>query len=192
MINRIYSNWVYGGLLAGLLLLLLMPLLTFGWRAELKLFYLTLPVYMLHQYEEWDGDRFRIFLNNHIGGGKNLLTHKAGFVINILGVWGVIAISLYLAFYVNPGYGLIATYLVLVNAFVHILCGFFMRCYNPGLITAIFLFIPLSFYTLYGENSDSNDTYQYIGMAISIMIHVSIMGHLLIRRKQLALNISKN
>ena len=189
MLNRIYSNWVYGGLLAGLLMLLLMPLLTLGWPNELKLFYLTLPIYMLHQYEEWDGDRFRIFLNNHLGHGKNLLTHKAGFVINIFGVWGVIAASLYLAFYVNPGYGLIATYLVLVNAFVHIVAGLVLRSYNPGLFTAIVLFIPLGLYTIYRENFDSDRPFQYIGIAIAVLIHVSIMWHLLRRRKQLIKNI---
>ncbi|MCE7526359.1 HXXEE domain-containing protein [Polynucleobacter sp. IMCC 30228] len=188
MMSRIYSNWVYGGLLAGLLMLLLMPLLTLGWPTELKLFYLTLPVYMLHQYEEWDDDRFRIFINNHLGHGKNLLTHKAGFVINIFGVWGVIAISLYLAFYVNQGYGLIATYLVLVNALVHILAGFVLRSYNPGLITAIVLFMPLGFYTIYRENAHSDDAFQYFGITIAILIHVSIIWHLLRRRKQLTKN----
>ncbi|MBT8528968.1 HXXEE domain-containing protein [Polynucleobacter paneuropaeus] len=186
MMSRIYSNWVYGGLLAGLLILLLMPLLTIGWPTQLKLFYLTLPIYMLHQYEEWDGDRFRIFLNNHLGRGKNLLTHKAGFVINIFGVWGVIAAALYLAFYVNPGFGLIATYLVLVNAFVHILATFILRSYNPGLITAIVLFIPLGLCTLYRENFGSDRTFQYLGIAIAILIHVGIMGHLLRRRNQLS------
>ncbi len=165
-----------------------MPLVTLGWQIELKLFYLTLPLYMLHQYEEWDGDRFRIFLNNQLGRGKNLLTHKAGFVINIFGVWGVIAVSLYLAFYVNLGYGLIATYLVLVNAFVHVVAGFVLRSYNPGLGTAIVLFIPLGFYTLYQGNFDIDNAFQYLGIAVAILIHVSIMWHLLGRRKQLTKN----
>ena len=185
MMNRIYSNWVYGGLLAGLLMLLLMPLLTLAWSTELKLFYLTLPIYMLHQYEEWDGDRFRVFINHHLGHGKNLLTHKAGFVINIFGVWGVIAVSLYLAFYEDLGYGLIATYLVLVNAIVHVLAGFVLRAYNPGLITALILFMPLGIYTIYRVNFDSDRAFQYLGIAIAVLIHVSIMGYLLRRRKQL-------
>ena len=184
MMNRIYSNWVYGGLLAGLAMLLLMPLLTMGWSSQLKLCYLALPIYMLHQYEEWDGDRFRIFLNNHLGNGKNLLTHKAGFVINIFGVWGVIVVSLYLAFYINPGFSLIATYLVLVNALVHILAAVILRTYNPGLITAIVLFIPLSLYALYQENFSSDRLFQYLGIILAIAIHVAIMWHLLRRRKQ--------
>ncbi len=182
--NRIYSNWVYGGFLAGILMLFLMPMLTSGWSTELKLFYLTLPIYMLHQYEEWDGDRFRIFLNQHLGSGKNLLTHEAGFVINILGVWGVISVSLYLAFYVNSGYGLIAAYLILVNAFVHLLAGFILGSYNPGLITAAALFMPLGFSILYWGNFDS--TFQYIGIAMAVLIHASIIWHLLRRRNELA------
>ena len=182
--SRIYSNWVYGGLIAGLLLLLSMPLLTLGWSIDLKLFYLTLPIYMLHQYEEWDGDRFRIYINNHLGHGKNLLTHKAGFVINIFGVWGVITVSLYLAFFINTGFGLIATYLVLVNAFVHIVAAFVLRSYNPGLISAIILFVPLGIYTMYRVNFVSHSAFQYLGIAIAILIHVGIMWHLLRRRKQ--------
>jgi hypothetical protein len=185
MMNRIYKNWVYGGFLAGLLILFLMPLLTTGWPTQLKLFYLTLPIYMLHQYEEWDDDRFRIFLNNHLGRGANLLTPKAGFIINVFGVWGVISVSLYLAFYVNPGFGLIATYLVLVNALVHILAAFILRSYNPGLITAIVLFIPLGLYTLYQENFGSDRAFQYFGIAVAILIHLGIMKHLLKRRKEL-------
>jgi Protein of unknown function with HXXEE motif len=183
MMNRIYSNWVYGGLLAGILLLILMPLLTLGWSKELKLFYLTLPIYMLHQYEEWDGDRFRIFLNNRLGGGKDLLSHQAGFVINIFGVWGVIAISLYLAFYLSPGFGLIATYLVLVNSFVHILAGLVLRAYNPGLITAIILFMPLGIYTINQAHFVDEVQFQFLGIAMAILIHVSIIWHLLRRRK---------
>jgi hypothetical protein len=140
---------------------------------------------MIHQYEEWDEDRFRIFINVHLGHGKNLLTHKAGFVINILGVWGVIAASLYLAFYINSGFGLIATYLVLVNASVHILAAFILRSYNPGLITAIVLFIPLGLCTLYQENFVNDRAFQYLGITLAILIHVGIMVHLLGRRKQL-------
>ena len=166
----------------------LMPLLSLAWSSELKLLYLTLPIYMLHQYEEWDGDRFRVFINHHLGHGKNLLTHKAGFVINIFGVWGVIAVSLYLAFYEDLGYGLIATYLVLVNAIVHVLAGFVLRAYNPGLITALILFMPLGIYTIYRVNFDSDRAFQYLGIAIAVLIHVSIMGYLLRRRKQLNAN----
>jgi hypothetical protein len=54
MLNRIYAHWVYGGFLAGLLLMACMPLFTADWSPILKVCYLTLLVYMVHQLEEWD------------------------------------------------------------------------------------------------------------------------------------------
>jgi hypothetical protein len=72
------------------------------------------------------------------------------------------------------------------------LAAFILRSYNPGLITAIVLFIPLGFYTLYQENFGSDRAFQYLGIAIAILIHAGIMGHLLRRRKQLSNTINKN
>jgi hypothetical protein len=63
MFARLIANWVYGGFLAGLLLLLLTPVLVHSWAAPLVATFLCLPVYMVHQYEEHDKDRFRLFVN---------------------------------------------------------------------------------------------------------------------------------
>jgi len=41
------------------------------------------------------------------------------------------------------GFGLVAIYLPIVNAFVHIGGAILTRRYNPGLITAIVLFLPI-------------------------------------------------
>jgi hypothetical protein len=95
--------------------------------------FLQLPLYMLHQFEEQDNDRFRIFFNRTIGGGREVLSPGAVFIINVPGVWGVIAASFYLAAHAQIGYGLIAVYLTLVNGVVHIVTGTASRCYNPGL-----------------------------------------------------------
>ena len=59
MFARLISNWVYGGCLAGLLLLLLTPVLVHSWPVSLVTTFLCLPVYMVHQYEEHDNDRFQ-------------------------------------------------------------------------------------------------------------------------------------
>ena len=149
MLNRLYSYWVYGGALAGVLLILLAPLLVGSWPPALMFTFLLLPIYMFHQYEEHDDDRFRRFVNNLIGKGKEILSPAASFIINIPGVWGVMAISFYLAWYVNVGFGLIAVYLMLVNAVAHIAHAVIFRSYNPGLITAIFLFLPFGLYALW-------------------------------------------
>ncbi len=143
MFSRIVRNWVYGGALAGLLLFGLTFLLAQDWPIWLTAVWLMLPIYMLHQLEEHDADRFRLFVNKNFGGGRELLTPLAVFIINIPGVWGGIAASWALAWYVRPGLGLIAIYLVLVNAVAHIGAWLALRRYNPGLWTAILLFFPL-------------------------------------------------
>ena len=70
MFGRLIANWVYGGFVAGLLLLLLTPVLVHSWPAPLVATFLCLPVYMIHQYEEHDNDRFRLFVNQKIGKGR--------------------------------------------------------------------------------------------------------------------------
>ena len=118
MFARLIANWVYGGFLAGLLLLLLTPVLVHSWPVSLVTTFLCLPVYMVHQYEEHDNDRFRLFVNQKIGKRRVGLSPLAVFVINVPGVWGVIGISLALAATVSAGFGLVAVYLVLLNGTV--------------------------------------------------------------------------
>jgi hypothetical protein len=115
MLHRLVVNRVYGGFLAGLLLLLLSPLFVYSWPPVLAATFFCLPAYMLHQYEEHDNDRFRAFMNRILAGGKDVLTLPAVFIINVPGVWGVIALSLWLAARVHPGFALIAVYLPLFN-----------------------------------------------------------------------------
>ena len=143
MLHRLIANWVYGGFLAGLLLLVLTSTLTHSWPAALTATYLCLPIYMLHQYEEHDDDRFRQFFNGIVGNGRRGLSLGAVFLINVPAVWGAIGISLALAASVNIGFGLIAVYLLLINALVHIAHAIAYRGYNPGLGTAIALFLPV-------------------------------------------------
>ena len=68
----------------------------------------------------------------------------AVFVINVPGVRGVIGISLALAATVSAGFGLVAVYLVLLNGTIHVVQAVISRGYNPGLGTAIVLFLPLA------------------------------------------------
>jgi len=70
----------------------------------------------------------------------------AVFVINVPGVWGVIGISLVLAATVSAGFGLVAVYFVLLNGTIHVVQPVISRGYNPGLGTAIVLFLPLGAY----------------------------------------------
>jgi len=177
MFGRLVANWVYGGFLAGLLLLLLAPVLLRSWPAPLVATFLCLPIYMLHQYEEHDNDRFRRFVNQQIG--KEALTPLAVFVINVPGVWGIIGLSLVLAATVRVGFGLMAAYLVAVNGAIHVIHAAIKRGYNPGLGTAIVLFLPLGGYAIAAIQQAGGGTavMHLVGAATAIGIHAAIIIH---------------
>jgi Protein of unknown function with HXXEE motif len=189
MFTRLRDNWVYGGFLAALMLLALTPVLARGWSVALLLMWLQLPIYMLHQYEEHDDDRFRRFVNATIGNGEDVLTRFDTFVINIAGVWGVDTISFWLATRVSLGLGLIAVYLSLVNSVGHCVQAVALRSYNPGLVTAIFLFIPLGGATLWVLAGTNQATVadHIIGLAMAIAIHAGILVRVATRKRELRL-----
>jgi hypothetical protein len=186
MLHRLVINWVYGGFLAGLLLVLLAPLFVRGWPPALAATFLCLPAYMLHQYEEHDNDRFRIFMNRILADGHDALTLPAVFIINVPGVWGVIALSLWLAFWVNPGLALIAVYLPLINAAIHIAHAVMMRIYNPGLVSAIVLFLPVCGWCLFRIQRTGYGTpaMHAIGVASALAIHLIIIISVLRNRRK--------
>jgi hypothetical protein len=179
MLTRLVQYWVYGGFLSGFLLIGLLPAFAQNWSlAEVSVF-LQLPIYMLHQYEEHDNDRFRLFVNRMIGNGGEVLSHRAVFIINVPGVWGVIAASFLLTSFVSPGYGLIAVYLTLVNAIVHIVGAVTTRSYNPGLVTAVLLFLPAGGFGIYEMQRASEVGWEchLLGLLLAIGIHVAIVGY---------------
>ena len=186
MLNRLIANWVYGGFLAGILLLLLTPILTHSWPVALTATFLCLPVYMLHQYEEHDNDRFRQFVNRKIGKDKEALSTWDVFLINVPGVWGITGISLTLAATLNIGFGLIAVDLVLLNAIIHIVYAIASREYNPGLGTAIALFLPFGGFGMYEIQRNGGGTLpmHMIGLATAGGIHVAIVVHALSGAKE--------
>lgn len=188
MMGRLFKYWMYGGFLAGIMLLTLMPLLASGWSTTFTAIFVLLPIYMLHQYEEHDGDRFRLYVNRTVGNGAEVLTPAAVFVINIGAVWVLDVAVIYLAWSVDLGLGLIAVYLMLINAIVHIMSAIRSRSYNPGLVTAIVLFLPFGGYAWWHiQISGAPTTIDHIvGLSIGIAVHAIIVGYALRRRSELA------
>jgi hypothetical protein len=160
-----------------MLLVVLTPLLAVFWPPWLVAVWIQLPIYMLHQFEEHDGDRFQRFVTANLGQGRELLSHAAIWVINVPGVWGVIAVSLGLAVWVRPGLGLIAVYLVLVNALAHIAAGVVLRRFNPGLVTAVVLFLPGGIWGLLAlRQAGATAADHAIGLAVAVAIHLAIVA----------------
>ncbi|HVV92216.1 MAG TPA: HXXEE domain-containing protein [Hyphomicrobiales bacterium] len=190
MAGRLYAYWVYGGVLAGIMLLALMPLFAAGgWSVAFTSVFLLLPLYMLHQYEEHDADRFRLWINRTIGGGAEVLTPAAVFVINIGAVWALDVVVIYLAARVDLGLGLIAAYLMLLNALIHIAGAIRGRSYNPGLITAIVLFLPASIGTIAAIDAAGAGSVRdhLIGIVVAIAAHGVIVAYAVRRRRALRL-----
>jgi hypothetical protein len=184
MLNRLVDNWVYGGFIAGLLLLVLGPLFVVAWPPHLIAVFLCLPAYMIHQYEEHDRDRFRAYMNQLIGKGNEVLTKRAVFVTNIAGVWGVLAVALWLAAF-KSGFGLIAAYLLLLNGVIHIMPAIITRRYNPGLATAVLVFLPLGLYCLVAIQHAGGGTAMMhaTGLLVAIGDHAAIAIPVLRRRR---------
>jgi hypothetical protein len=178
MIGRFAHNWVYGGALAGVLLLLLLPAIDGGWPLVLILVYLQMPIYMLHQLEEHDDDRFHRVINEMIGHGCDVLPASAIFVINI-GVWVLNLVSFALAAHVGIGWGLIGVYAMVVNAIVHIADGVAKRAWNPGLVTAVVLFLPVGFGGLWAISATGEATalQHGVGIVVALAIHAGIVAY---------------
>lgn len=174
---RIRAEWVYGGFLAGLMLLALSPLLTEGWDRASMLAYLSLVAYMLHQFEEHDGDRFRQFVNTRIGRGREVLSVAAVFWINILGVWAAMTACLWLARTDAAGWAAFAGWMLVVNGLLHVGQGVALRCYNPGLGTAAAVFLPLGALTLAAAWPVATGGVFWLSFAAVVAIHLAILAH---------------
>lgn len=177
-------QWPAATLFAGLLLLLLSPVWFAVAGPPLGVVFLQLPVYMLHQWEEHAGDRFRLYVNRTIGHGREALTPAATFWINSLGVWAVDLAALYLAAFVDVGLGLVAVYLPLVNSLGHIGPAVAKREYNPGLLTAVLLFLPLGVWGLALIPAD-DWVWHATGLGAAVAVHVAIVIHVVRRLKRL-------
>jgi hypothetical protein len=134
---------------------------------------------MIHQYEEHDHDRFRLYVNQKIG--RDALSPLAVFVINVPGVWGTVGISLALAASMSVGFGLIAMYLIALNGAIHVIQPVIAREYNPGLGTAVTLFVPLGGYGIACiQHAGGGSLLMHLtGALVAIGIHVAIIVHVL-------------
>lgn len=187
IIDWFRHGWMYAGLVAGLVLLALVPVLAGMVSLPLLAVYVQLPAYMLHQVEEHHRDRFRLWFNRVMAGRREALSTSAVVFINVVGVWAVDLLALYLARFAGIGWGLVAVYLTLVNAVVHITGAAVQRRYNPGLFTAVALFLPLGFWALREISSAPGVTAtdHAVALAVVIALHAAIIVH--VKRRVAAL-----
>lgn len=182
-----FQNWMYAGLIAALFLLAVLPLTAGVCSAAMVALFLMLPAYMIHQVEEHAGDRFRRFINKRVARVPNALTTPAVVFVNVPLVWGVDLVAIYLAGFVALGWGLIAVYLVLVNAVLHVIGAVALRAYNPGLVTAMVLFLPLGLWGLVtvGAVPGVTTAEHAIALALALILHAGLVVWVLRRARRL-------
>lgn len=179
-------QWPAATLFAAYMLLALTPVWIGAMGAALALVLLQLPIYMVHQFEEHTGDRFRKYVNEHTAHCE-ALTKNGTFVINSVGVWGVDLLMIYLAVFVSPAYALAAFYLPLINGTTHILQSILRREYNPGLWTSLVLFWPVAGWGLVYVSRETAApwTAQALGFGMALAVHAAIIVYVVSRVRRL-------
>lgn len=146
--------------------------------------WILLPTYMLHQFEEhyldFKGERyaFQKFFCNFLGyknidecpGDKEFI-----FSVNVPGLY-IAGILAGLLNNIKPIVAGSFAAVILLNALVHIFASIKKKTYNPGLITSIILFLPVSLYYFYEMKKQEKFSYADIGVSIFI----GILYHLVI------------
>ena len=122
--------------------------------SEQALFAALLIIYMAHQIEEhlWPGG-FRQFANARVfrSGNENWPVTQGGVaLVNIGYVWLPVLLA---ALFPGPlrWVGLAFVGVTLVNAITHVAAAIRFRAYNPGLVTAVVLFLPFTIWMLARE-----------------------------------------
>jgi hypothetical protein len=180
-------GWARMSLPFAVLALCSLPIFLTANNLWLILLYTLLPVYMIHQYEEHAHGRFVDFFNSTIGKEYDVLTKASAFWINILEVWVLFIVSFYLAKYVATGIALVPVYATVFNGFTHAIASIVLRRYNPGLYTALLLFLPWGIFLLVYFNAitQSSLVFNGVGLLVSILLHAIIVGYALRRRSKL-------
>ena len=140
------------------------------------MFAALLVVYMLHQIEEhlWPGG-FRQFTNAHVfhSGRDDWPVNEGGVAfINIGLVWLPVGLA---ALFPGPlrWLGLCWVGMTLINAIIHIIASVRLRIYNPGLVTALLLFLPFTIWALGREVMSG----ALSGLQIVLLIIAGVLLH---------------
>lgn len=181
-------HWPQAALFTAILLFLLLPVVAATEGLVLALVFLQLPLYLVHQFEEHQGDRFRRYFNDRLIGIPDGLTPEATFWINALGVWGVILGALYLTVYASPAWGLIALYLSVINGVLHVVHAITRREYNPGLWTGLALLLPLGGWSLAQVSRETGAPWHVHVLSAGFVaaVHLGVVAYVRLRLTQSA------
>ncbi|HLX91859.1 MAG TPA: HXXEE domain-containing protein [Puia sp.] len=195
--------WPWIGLGASVIILIL--LFTTGllrrdrlisrWRDPTWLAWLAVPIYMIHQFEEYGVDFLRqkhafpdaLCTNLNLGAYPVCpIPHEFYLYVNIPLVWFV-GILLAIISFKSPFVALGLYGVIITNGVSHIFIGILRQSYNPGLFTAILIFLPSFFWVCkacFGPE-------RFVKAGIAVLIGTGIILHAILI-SSIFLFISKN
>jgi len=169
------TSWSRVGLPLAAGLLVLAPLVRRWVGRATLLVYLQLPVYMLHQYEEHGHGAFKREMNALLPPTVGRLTDRNIFLTNVVGVWGSDVAATALAATIAPSAGLVAPYLAVVNAVLHLASALRSRRYNPGLATALLLFLPFGAYSIRAIGTEVRAARRAHGLSLATALALHLL-----------------
>jgi hypothetical protein len=147
----------------------------------LFLIWAQIPVYFLHQFEEYIyPGGFMEFFNTKTLGSRQKdfpLTKKVSFWINIPIIFVGFPVSAIFAGQIDIAVGIWVAYFSIINALSHVAL-FFQNGYNPGFIVSLFANIPVGLYTVY--YFISHQTISLNSHIIGFLIAIGIQGIIMV------------
>jgi len=148
----------------------------------LFLIWIQLPIYWLHQFEEYvfPGGFIETFNRQVLGSNEKEwpMSKRASFWINIPIIYIAFPLSAIMAGTVDISIGIWTAYFSILNATSHV--GMFVkkRKYNPGLFVSAFLNIPVGVFTVWYFYS--NDVISVFGHLTGVLVAVTVQGGLMV------------
>lgn len=148
----LHSYWAHGGGAIAVGILLMLVLHREEWSGIDMLLWMHIALLMLHQFEEYVyPGGFQEFYNCNIWNKSRLttrpLTNNGILFVNVVLGWtayGIAALIGKSALWLATG----LLFPTMVNGVMHSLMAILLRRYNPGLFTALVLFLPFSSFAL--------------------------------------------
>lgn len=145
------ENWSKTTLTSAVFVTIHLALFVMRQNFALFLIWIQLPVYFLHEFEEYIlPGGFLAFFNTKILGSRDPampLDEVSSFWINVPIVFIAFPVSAILATAFGLGFGIWLAYFSIANSFSHVVM-FFMYRYNPGFWVSLLVNIPVGVFTI--------------------------------------------
>ena len=146
----LHTHWQYGTPFLAVYTTFFLLVFVYPLGTPLFLVWACLPVYFVHQCEEylWPGG-FMAMLSQRFAGKSGadpvvpVLSPREAYWINVGTIWVLFPASAVAAMTISPAWGLWVPCFTVLNGMSHVIAAIQERRYNPGLAASLFLNIPV-------------------------------------------------